>query len=118
MFNGDINTADDAEAVIKQFPGIKEIMIGRGLLKDPFLPEKIKAENGIACEPGRIAAFLSELWDEYAAYLSGEKDVLFKMKEIWSYLAAGCPDGEKVLKDIRKAQTPEAYRRAIKNIYA
>lgn len=118
VFNGDINTADDAEAVIKQFPGITEIMIGRGLLKDPFLPEEIKAENGITCEPGRIAAFLSELWDEYAAYLSGEKDVLFKMKEIWSYLAAGCPDGEKVLKEIRKAQTPEAYRRAIKNIYA
>ena len=116
VFNGDINTREEALAVTEKFPGIEEIMTGRGVLKDPFLPEKIKDGAAVDTDPGRIEAYLAELWDEYASYLSGERDVLFKMKEIWSYLASYYPDGDVILKGIRKAQTKEAYLRAIKSI--
>ena len=111
VFNGDINTPGDAKAVEKSFPGLYGIMIGRGILRDPFLPERIKG-IGIP-DDKRIAVFLDELWDDYEEYLSGEKDVLYKMKEIWSYLYLHFPDGERILKDIRKSQTKAAYRAAI-----
>jgi hypothetical protein len=38
------------------------------------------------------------------------------MKEIWSYLYTYFPDGERMLKDIRKSQTKAAYRAAIGGI--
>ena len=52
VFNGDINTREDALAVTEEFPGIEEIMTGRGVLKDPFLPEKIKDGAAVDTDPG------------------------------------------------------------------
>ena len=111
VFNGDINTLEDVQNVEKLFPGLYGIMLGRGILRDPFLPEKIKGIG--TSDDKRIADFLDDLWDDYEEYLSGEKDVLYKMKEIWSYLYTYFPDGDRILKDIRKSQTKAAYRAAI-----
>jgi len=128
VFNGDINTAEDAAGIAREFPGVDKIMTGRGLLSDPLLPEKIKAagadntsapadapvdapSDAPADAAERIFAFLDELWDEYAAYLSGEADVLAKMKELWSYLYRSFDDGDSILKAVRKARTKRDYIR-------
>lgn len=140
VFNGDINTAEDAAGIAREFPGVDKIMTGRGLLSDPLLPEKIRAAgadntsapaDAPADAPSdapadapvdapfdapadaveRIFAFLDELWDEYAAYLSGEADVLAKMKELWSYLYRSFDDGDSILKAVRKARTKRDYIR-------
>lgn len=116
VFNGDINTAEDAAGIAREFPGVDKIMMGRGLLSDPLLPEKIKAAgadniSAPADAAERIFAFLDELWDEYAAYLSGEADVLAKMKELWSYLYRSFDDGDSILKAVRKARTKRDYIR-------
>lgn len=116
VFNGDINTAEDAAGIAREFPGVDKIMTGRGLLSDPLLPEKIKAAGADntstpADAAERIFAFLDELWDEYAAYLSGEADVLAKMKELWSYLYRSFDDGDSILKAVRKARTKRDYIR-------
>lgn len=116
VFNGDINTAEDAAGIAREFPGVDKIMTGRGLLSDPLLPEKIKAAgadniSAPADAAERIFAFLDELWDEYAAYLSGEADVLAKMKELWSYLYRSFDDGDSILKAVRKARTKRDYIR-------
>ncbi len=42
--NGDINTSTDAHRLIKQFPDIKGLMLGRGLLSQPQLPALIKGD--------------------------------------------------------------------------
>ena len=122
VFNGDINTAQDAMKIAEEFPGIDGIMTGRGLLTDPLLPEKIKAavsddtisedvlQTSVSKDASaRILAFLDDLWDEYAAYLSGDADVLSKMKELWSYLYRSFDDGESILKAVRKARTRQDY---------
>lgn len=124
VFNGDINIAEDAAGIAREFPGVDKIMTGRGLLSDPLLPEKIKAAGADntstpadapsdtpADAAERIFAFLDELWDEYAAYLSGEADVLAKMKELWSYLYRSFDDGDSILKAVRKARTKRDYIR-------
>ena len=128
VFNGDINTAEDAAGIAWEFPGVDKIMTGRGLLSDPLLPEKIRAagadntsapadapvdapSDAPADAAERIFAFLDELWDEYAAYLSGEADVLAKMKELWSYLYRSFDDGDSILRAVRKARTKRDYIR-------
>ncbi len=112
VYNGDINTSEAAEAVVKAFPGVEEIMIGRGLLSDPFLPEEIKGIKTSGA--GRIPAFLEELWDEYSGQQYADRDCLYKMKEIWSYLYRYYPQGERILKEVRKAEDASRYRQIIK----
>lgn len=56
----------------------------------------------------------------YAAYsdaLGSDKDALFKMKEVWSYLGNRFSDADRYLKKIRKADRPEEYLSAVKGIF-
>ena len=46
----------------------------------------------------------------------GEKNVLFKMKEIWCYLGKSFPGQEKTLKSIRKAERLDRYRAAVEEL--
>ena len=50
--------------------------------------------------------------------LSGERDVLFKMKELWYYFQCHFPGCEKELKKIKKAQKLSDYRAAVQAMFA
>ena len=112
-YNGDIRTVEDLEHLHQQFPQLEHVMIGRGLLTDPALAEKLEtanAEGNISSE--RFRAFHDELYSEYQSAFSGEKPVLFKMKELWVYWGEQFPGEEKALKQIRKAQRLADYESA------
>ena len=56
----------------------------------------------------------------YAAYreaLGSDKDALFKMKEVWSYLGNSFSDADRYLKKIRKAGRSEEYLSAVKGMF-
>ena len=42
VYNGDIRTVKDLEALVKRCPGTDAVMIGRGLLADPALARKLR----------------------------------------------------------------------------
>ncbi|MBR1440025.1 MAG: tRNA-dihydrouridine synthase family protein [Lachnospiraceae bacterium] len=120
-FNGDIRTVEDAGKILTAYPDTEHLMIGRGLLADPLLAEKIKAgegqkaeeerkAEGAAEDKNRIRDFVTDLWDAYSEILSGERDVLFKMKEIWFHLGSSFPDCEKQLDKLKKCRTAADYR--------
>lgn len=112
-YNGDIRTVEDMEHLRQQFPQLEHVMIGRGLLTDPALAEKLEtanAEGNISSE--RFREFHDELYSEYQKAFSGEKPVLFKMKELWVYWGEQFPGEEKALKQIRKAQRLADYESA------
>ena len=112
-YNGDIRTVEDLEHLHQQFPQLEHVMIGRGLLTDPALAEKLEtanAEGNISSE--RFREFHDELYSEYQSAFSGEKPVLFKMKELWVYWGEQFPGEEKALKQIRKAQRLADYESA------
>ena len=124
-FNGDIRMPEDTERIKAEFPDTEAVMIGRGLIEDPELAEKIRklsdgkdhtADCGNGTEKRRLAAFLDELWDAYSEVLYGERDVLFKMKEIWYYLGRHFPERERALLDIKKAKHREDYREAVSTV--
>lgn len=62
--------------------------------------------------------FDGRLAEDYAAVLSGERDVLFKMKELWGWQGQLFEGSEKYLKKIRKAQKLTEYKSAVAALFA
>lgn len=113
-YNGDINTLSDVDMIKKKFPNINAIMLGRGILRNPgLLNEIITGEN---TDIATIASFHDTLLNGYIGDLKSEKDVLFKMKELWSYLETSYkdnPNHDPALKRIRKSSNISEYKTAV-----
>ncbi len=113
VYNGDIVSKETFEVVSKRFPGISSWMVGRGILMDPLLPEKLfgDAEFGDTFKE-RFKGFHWDLFCAYEEKLYGPSHLLDRMKGLWRYFAAGFPSGKKALKKIRKAKTIDQYKNA------
>lgn len=116
-YNGDLFTAEKTAAFCASYPQNRAVMLGRGLLVNPALVSAVKkgAERNAEALPEKAGLweFLNRLAEDYSRILSGERDVLFKMKELWFYLGKLFPDGEKQLKAIRKSQHLSQYNQAV-----
>lgn len=129
-YNGDLFSKEDVENFREKFPRIEKIMIGRGIVGNPFLLEEIskKTSDGTPGEtvgepalrdkidPSLLVEFLNALQEEYQKICSGQRPVLYKMKEVWYYLGKQFPGCEKELKKIKKAEKMEAYQAAVREI--
>ena len=116
-YNGDIFTAEKYESIRLRFPKVQAFMLGRGILENPVLLEQIQGKAvKVHTEKERISHFLTQLLEDYMALGMGEKNVLFKMKEIWCYLGKSFPGQEKTLKSIRKAERLDRYRAAVEEL--
>lgn len=115
-FNGDLKTPENIRDLEQQFPQTKAVMIGRGLLETPDLVCRVRgaAPAGMA----QLENFHGQLLDGYCASISGERNVLFKMKEFWAYFGKNFPGKEKELKKIRKAQKLTVYRELTASLFA
>lgn len=111
-FNGELKGVDDVLAIEKEFPDIDHIMIGRGLLRYPFLLEDM-AGVVVTDRQGRIRNFLEELLDTYLEEFNGGAAAVLKLKEIWFYLQDSFEGSEAYVKDIKKAKGVAEYRAAV-----
>ena len=102
-YNGDIFTTEDMEKLKKRFPEASCIMLGRGILRNPELIE-IMESGEKKIDAKKLRAFHDQIYQDYQEVSCGDKNVLFKMKELWCYLGTLFPDKEKQLKKIRKAE--------------
>ncbi len=116
-YNGDLCSKADIEKLSGQFPNVKRIMCGRGLLTDPGFIWQIQNQEGEDQVRSRIVDFHNALYQAYREYMSGERNVLFKMKEIWFYMIGYFPGKEKAMKKIRKAQRLSDYEAAVREIF-
>ena len=114
-YNGDIRTAEDAARILEALPGVRRIMIGRGLVADPALAREIR--GGKAASGEEMRTYLDAMWDAYREAGFAEKDILFKMKELWFYLGSRYPDGEDALARIRKSKDPDEYRVVLRDFF-
>ena len=123
-YNGDIFTPEDYKKLKTEFPNTDRIMLGRGLLMNPELAEMIKAEDSFEtkaeerADRKRLKAFHDRLYRDYGQAMSGDKNVLFKMKEFWSYAEKLFPGEEKILKKIKKATRLCDYEQAVRMLLA
>ena len=111
-FNGELKRVEDVDRIEKEFPMIDHIMIGRGLLRYPFLLEDIEGKEAYDRQE-RIRNFLEELLSAYLEEFNGGAAAVLKLKEIWFYLQDSFKDCEAYVKDIKKAKGVAEYRAAV-----
>ena len=115
-YNGDIFSADDFKRIHAQFPNVECFMMGRGVLADPSLAREIR--GGKAADQSDIRRFHDLLYHTYREEVSGDRNVLFKMKEIWFYLAPMFADSKKYAKKIKKSERCVVYESAVNELFA
>ena len=117
VYNGDLFTVEHVKNFQKKFPTVETVMIGRGLIRNPALAELIEKEECGAIMP-RIRAFHDEIFEYYRETMSGDRNLLFRMKDLWTYMLAEVPDSEKLAKKIRKSQHVPEYLAAVDESFA
>ena len=118
IYNGDIKTLDDVNALKTKifYKKVTGIMIGRGLVRNPLLAESIKENRETVCIK-RTIEFLDDMVEEYMSLNFGERNTLFKLKEIWGMILGTNEGTAKVLKKIRKANTVKDYKMAVNELF-
>lgn len=115
-YNGDIVSEKDMQELLAKIPDVTHVMLGRGILKNPFLIHQLKNPD-TKKDPNTLRAFHDEIFEGYASWMSGETPTLFKMKDLWTYLSQGFEVPEKPLKKIRKASTYAEYKACVNSLF-
>jgi len=100
-YNGDLFTVEQIRTFKEKFPTVKKIMIGRGLITNPGLIREY--ETGQKMKKSEYKAFHDELYSSYSSFLSGDRNLMFKMKEYWKFWSSNFPDNKKQIKKIQKS---------------
>jgi len=114
-FNGGIVTEDDYRRVETAYPGSRAIMLGQGLVSDPFLAGKIK--DGKSGSAERVREFHDRLFEEYAAQFGSRNNAAKRMKELWFYLIRLFGDSQRHGKKLMKARDAEEYLSAAAAVF-
>ena len=114
--NGEIKTPGDAERLREGFPSAHALMIGRGALADPSIFRAIR--GGKPAAVGELAAFHERLYGAYREAFSGERPVLCRMKEIWSYLRRSLAENSRAWKALRRSSTLREYEAAARQMFS
>ena len=65
-----------------------------------------------------LQRFHQELLDGYRAIQFGDRNVLFKMKEFWSYFVKNFEDEKKLWKKIKKCEKLSIYESVVADAFA
>ena len=115
-YNGDIFTAEHYHTLVKACPDLQCVMLGRGVIANPQLGMQILDET-LSLSKEQLRAFHDRLFEDYQVVLSGERNVLFKMKEAWFYMSHLFSQNEKYVKKIRKSQHFKDYVLAVDQLF-
>lgn len=114
-YNGDIFTPEDALDIQQKFPELDSIMLGRGLIACPSLIREI--QGGATLDKDEFRELHDELFKQYQEYLSGDMNLLYRMKEYWYYMSHSFFDCKKYSKRIRKANKLDVYQGTIVEMF-
>ena len=115
-YNGDIFTREDYKRFVQARPQCDRIMTGRGVLADPALAREIR--GGQRADKEELRRFHDLLYAGYCEEMSGDRTILYKMKELWTYLAPMFTDYKKYARKIKKAEKCTAYEKAVDELFA
>ena len=114
-YNGDIFTVDNYNKIVKEFPQVDKIMIGRGILANPGLIDEIKENKFITKEI--LKQFHDEIFENYTILLKEDKNAMYRMKELWGYMSHIFTNNKKYYKKIKKAQKAKDYIEAVSSLF-
>ncbi len=118
VYNGDIRSVADYMR-LREVIGVEpsKIMIGRGLLQNPFLANEL---NGVFLAKDEkqfiLRAFHDEILFEYNNKLE-KSHILRKMQSFWEYFSYSFDNQRKVYKLIKKANNIEKYTTRVDEMF-
>lgn len=117
-YNGNIFTKKDYDRLLAECgdKNLAGVMLGRGLLANPALVRELKGGTSLTME--ELKAFHDDIFASYQALDFGEKNILFKMKELWNYWGTIVTGVQKELKRVRKANRFADYRTAVEAVFS
>lgn len=114
-YNGDIYSKETYNTFATRFPSVESIMLGRGIIHNPGLVDWIDNEKTLSKEV--LRAFHDTILEEYIEISSGDRNVLFKMKELWFYMISLFENAEKLAKKIKKTERLKDYDTVINTLF-
>ena len=116
VYNGDVTTLEQIQALEKKYPNLAGIMIGRGLLARPSLASEYQSGNELPWEKRRNS--LHEFHDRLKAHIettaNSEAQVHNRLRLFWEYMEEEL--GRKVYKKIMKAGNLKNYLAAVREV--
>ena len=112
-YNGDIFDCGDMDALIATYPQTRHVMLGRGILANPALARMLR--GGAPATREELERFHDKLFEAYFAEMGG--NVVFRMKEWWSYARCSFADPRAVHRRVRKTRKVGEYQEAVRGIF-
>ncbi|HKM00391.1 MAG TPA: tRNA-dihydrouridine synthase family protein [Mobilitalea sp.] len=113
-YNGDIFSASDYNEFITDFPEVTTVMLGRGLISNPGLIDSITYNTKLDFD--KLKNFHDRIYEDYKRILFGDRNVLYRMKEIWFYMITMFPNSSKYEKRIKKSERFYDYEEAVNGL--
>lgn len=114
-YNGDIFTSNDHNQLIKAFPQVKTIMLGRGIIANPGLMNEIN--NNTTTDKKVLKDFHDEILNKYIELYDEDRNAIYKMKELWGYMIHMFSDNKKYAKKIKKLQKLSDYNEVVLSLF-
>ena len=111
IYNGNIFSVRDYEAIVRQFPALSGVMLGRGAAADPALFRRINGGSALTAE--ELRAFHEALLDETLVSGLAPSYTVQRMKELWFYKGCLFPGADRALKTILRSRSLPDYRAAV-----
>jgi len=110
-YNGNLCSISQIDAFQKEFPQVRSVMIGRGLIGDPGM----LTPGGTTVEA--LETFMDTLLEEYQIAFGGSRNAMFRLKENWHLLLYRFENSEKLGKRLRKTTDLAEYRQIVHEIF-
>lgn len=114
-YNGDIFNVEDYKKLTKNYPDLQAVMLGRGIIANPALIGEIRNKDSV--DKKKIKEFHDAVYKGYQEILSGDRNVLFKMKEVWFYMIHLFAESDKYAKKIRKTDRLKEYESIVLRLF-
>jgi tRNA-dihydrouridine synthase len=104
----------DLKDIQNLYPTLDKVMIGRGILQNPFLLSELRNEElKVDAKTKMLRNFHLSLIEHCKKKYSGDLHFLKRMEELWEYHFTAFEDGRKVYKQIRKSRTLAQYEEVV-----
>ncbi len=118
VYNGDVFTENDFENISNNIK-LNSWMIGRGLLVDPFLPEKIQKQHipDLLEQKEMVYKFITDIYLAYRKKGNNKPQSIGVVKELWGFMAYSFSNPQKVFNLIKKAKSFDDYEDAVAHVF-
>lgn len=116
VYNGNIFTAGDySNYCIRLNHELKSVMLGRGLIADPGLPQSLQGGD-IKFDYKKFWELHDLVYHEYQKVIFPDINTLYRMKELWSYWKVNFDNSDRVFRRIVKAKKYNDYESVINDL--